>query len=267
MASAIASVIAAAASEAAKDIPATEFPAKAVEVLNVWFGTPDEADHLKFRMWWFQSTTELDETLKAKFEEPLRVAQAGGLLSWEAHPETLAAKIILLDQMGRNIHRGTASAFAGDSEALRCTMTGLASGAFRGLPDIVRYFCLMPLIHSESLDVQRRAQAEFPTLSFYAGMGVLQREVEKHVQMIERFGRFPHRNAVLGRASTPAEVAYLEETNAHYGQAPKRTEAAAAAPVPSAGAVASPALDDAVTDATLAAAPLPLDEAAAASTR
>lgn len=219
-------------------IPASDFPSAPGEILTWWFGEEGKDEHyLQFRKLWFFSTPALDEDLRVKFGEPLEAAQAGALRSWEDAPVTMAAKIILLDQFSRNVFRGSPKAFAGDAEALRCTLAGLkkdeeaassenAQKWFSSLPDMMRYFCLMPLMHAEDLSMQRLGAEQFKTLSFYASSADLQREVATHLGLIERFGRFPHRNAVLGRANTPAEDEYLKGEGAknHYGQQQKKKE-------------------------------------------
>ena len=225
----VAEATAAAVSPAHTHIPEAEFPSAPGQILNWWFGKQGDKHHLQFRGMWFQSTPKIDEELRRLFSAPLKAAQAGGLSSWEAHPETMAAKIILMDQFSRNIHRGSAEAFRGDAEALRCTLKGIAldqkAGAkqqqqfFRALPDMMRYFCLMPLMHAEDLAMQELGEEHFKTLSFFSTTALLQQAVAQHKEMIVKFGRFPHRNAILGRVNTPAEAAYLSAGNAHdYGQ-------------------------------------------------
>jgi uncharacterized protein (DUF924 family) len=216
-----------AVAEAHTHITADQFPATPGQILQYWFGKPGDEHHMQFRKLWFFSTPEIDEELRSKFSEQLQAAQAGGLQTWEELPETMAAKIILLDQFSRNVYRGSPKAFAGDAEALRCSLKGLkldeesGNKFFRSLPDMIRYFCLMPLMHAENIEMQILGEKEFKTLSFYSSSEPLQKEVAKHKEMIERFGRFPHRNAILGRESTPEELAYLKASDNHYGQKAK----------------------------------------------
>jgi uncharacterized protein (DUF924 family) len=142
-------------------------------------------------------------------------AALGELASWADSPRRCLSLILLLDQFPRNIHRGTARAFASDDQALAVTLSGMESAADAALDIVERLFFYMPLQHSEVREIQdesvagyRRLVAEAPQELRSAFQDVL-KYAEQHRSIIERFGRFPHRNRVLQRVSTPEEVAWL----------------------------------------------------------
>src|SRR5690606_17045287 len=145
----------------------------------------------------------------------LEDAGAGRLDGWARSPRGRLALIIVLDQLSRNIHRDSAAAFASDARAQALCMEGLERGDDRELAPLERWFFYMPLEHAESLELQERSVREFERLAAEAP-AELQSALEaaldyarRHRDVIARFGRFPHRNTVLGRDSTPEEQAYL----------------------------------------------------------
>ncbi len=151
-------------------------------------------------------------------------AGAGKLSLWADRAYGRLALIILLDQFSRNIHRGQAEAFENDSLALKLTLDGIQEGHDRQLLPIERTFAYMPLMHSEEIDIQREGVALFTTLADearddYPFLDKSADSAQEHYDIIERFGRFPHRNVVLGRNSTPDEKAFLAEGGATFGQA------------------------------------------------
>ncbi len=196
-------------------------------VREYWFGArPLTAQALERRMdfWFGAQSTGRDEEIRSRFGGLLERAAAGELDAWADGPRRRLSLILLLDQFPRNMFRGTARAFQYDAQALTLALTGMQSGADGALDFVERLFFYMPLEHAENRDVQdesvaafRRLLAEVPaelhetfasTLSF----------AERHRSIIERFGRFPHRNAVLLRASTPEEEQWLKEGGASFGQ-------------------------------------------------
>lgn len=163
---------------------------------------------------WFGASDETDASCRARFGALLTQALAGTLHSWARTDRGLVALVVLLDQFSRNIRRGTALAFAGDALALTLALDTVASGRHLQLPAIHRVFLYLPLEHCENLAVQEQCVALFEELALQAGhpqfTGFTQYAVA-HRDVIARFGRFPHRNAILGRASSDEELAYLEQ--------------------------------------------------------
>jgi uncharacterized protein (DUF924 family) len=202
---------------------------EARSVREFWFGKlPLSPEALGKRMsFWFgedELTAQRDEEIRTRFGELFERAAAGQLESWADGPRRRLSLIILLDQFPRNLFRGGARAFAFDEKALALTLSGMQSGADAALEAVERIFFYIPLQHAESLEVQeesvaayRRLLAEAPEGLRGSFAGVLD-YAENHRSIIERFGRFPHRNGVLGRASTPAEEAWLRESGERFGQ-------------------------------------------------
>ncbi|HSC09200.1 MAG TPA: DUF924 family protein [Steroidobacteraceae bacterium] len=200
-------------------------------VLDFWFADAAKsaaalAERMKF---WFGMDTAAevraqDELIRSRFADLVDQAVRGELDSWAASPQGRLALILVLDQLPRNIHRGTARAFAGDAAALALTLEGIKSGADRLLDACERVFFCMPLQHAESLAVQEKAVEVFGSL-VRAADDEQRAFVESclpyaivHRDIVRRFGRFPHRNAILGRESTPAERAYLAADAPDFGQ-------------------------------------------------
>ncbi len=177
------------------------------EVLEFWFG--DEA-----RAHWFSPTLAFDQLIRKRFAELYARAATGDLSSWERSAEGCLALCILLDQMPRNMFRGDRRAFATDAKALAVADRALARRYDEELPLDRRQFLYMPFMHSENLANQLRALALFESQGLAEG----RRYAEQHLQIIRHFGRFPHRNAILGRQSTPAEEAFLKEQLDQFGQ-------------------------------------------------
>ena len=194
------------------------------EVLDFWFGEIiDEWTTTDRHALWFGARAADDELIRAHFGEAMEQAVAGGMTAWEQKPMDTLALIILLDQMTRVIGRGRAAAFAGDKRALSLCLAGISGGFARQLPMVAQMFFYLPLEHSELLSHQEKH------LALYADMirqcPARKKELtaafdyaRKHMDIIARFGRFPHRNAALGRVNTPAEETYLQNTNESFGQ-------------------------------------------------
>jgi len=203
---------------------------EARKVRDFWFGkTPLAAEQLPRRMeLWFGAKPELqrhvDETLRSRFGELVERALAGDLAQWADGPRRRLSLILLLDQFPRNIFRGTPRAFAGDEHALTLALTGMQSVADAALNPVERIFFYMPLQHAESLEVQDESVAAYRRLAEEAPDAV--RAVfkgcvdyaERHRVVIQRFGRFPHRNKILGRESTPEEIAWLASGGETFSQ-------------------------------------------------
>lgn len=196
------------------------------DVLKFWFGDiVDGWTSADKQQLWFGFNREDDAQLSARFGALVRQALDGKLTNWTDNPQHTTAYILLLDQMTRAIYRGDAKAFAGDAPALAACKDGIARGDDKKCPPVYRMFFYMPLEHSENLDAQntcvamfRNMAEEFPPLREKILRAV--DATEQHRSIIQQFGRFPHRNAALGRKSTPEETAFLQK-HAGFGQAPK----------------------------------------------
>ena len=172
---------------------------------------------------WFNGGPQLDTLIREQFEPLVEAALWSELVDWEASPLSRLALVILLDQFPRNIYRGTAQAFSGDHRACTLVVEGIARGMDEKLPWVGRVFFYMPLMHAEDMDLQNECVRCFEKLIAQAPADIAEkvqgnlRFAREHRDIIERFGRFPHRNKVLGRDSTPEEIEFLEHSS-HYGQ-------------------------------------------------
>lgn len=193
-------------------------------LLDWWFGQERTAAGVAAQKHglWFGYSPSQDREAAERFGAEVEQALAGGLGEWCAEPEGWLVLILLLDQLPRMIHRGTPAAFAGDARALALTRQGLAQGWERTLVPIRQVFVYLPLEHVEDLACQELAVERFGQLYRQAQAG--ERELfasfldyaERHCQVIRRFGRFPHRNAILGRSSTVEESAFLAQPGSSF---------------------------------------------------
>lgn len=192
-------------------------PAAVQQVLNFWFGPLAGPSDGQVRGEWFRKSDEFDREIVARFEPAIDEALAGGLLEWTRTPPGTLAYIVLLDQFTRNSFRGTPRSFAGDPLALAASLALLDGHGFEQLEPLQRWFALMPLEHSEDLALQQRSVAEFERLAALdARLAGALDYAHKHLDVIARFGRFPHRNAIVGRASTETELEYLAQPGAGF---------------------------------------------------
>src|SRR5579863_8625214 len=195
-------------------------------VREFWFGEgPATAEALAGRArLWFGSDASQDEEIRQRFGALYERAAAGELASWGDGPRRRLSLILVLDQFPRNMFRGSARAFAYDAQALGLTLSGMQAAADAALDVVERLFFYMPLQHAENSEAQEESVAAYrrllgevpPQLSgiFEGGL----RSAENHRQLIARFGRFPHRNAALGRANTPEEAEWLKHGGESFGQ-------------------------------------------------
>ena len=173
---------------------------------------------------WFRCAPSFDEEVRLRFEPTIAAAARGELSSWQESPQSCVALIIVLDQFPRNVFRNTAAAFENDALALRVTQRALAAGHLARLSVAESIFLLMPFQHVEDVALQREGLTWFDRLNdsaspeWRAFAGHSARSMRKHLEIVERFGRFPHRNVALGRTSTPAEREYLESKPETFGQ-------------------------------------------------
>jgi uncharacterized protein (DUF924 family) len=185
-------------------------------IIQFWLGELDangRADAEHSRRWWTKDAA-FDRELEDRFGADVADALDGSREDWRDDPRGTLAYVILLDQLTRNIFRGTARAFAGDPQAFAATEAALARGFDRQLATDERYFLYMPLMHREDLAAQDRSVELFTAMAgASAGAADFAR---RHRDVIVRFGRFPHRNGPLGRTSTPAELEYLAQPGAGF---------------------------------------------------
>jgi uncharacterized protein (DUF924 family)/NAD(P)H-dependent FMN reductase len=179
------------------------------EVIEFWFGSEGETGDGEFREEWFAADPEFDREIRERFLETYAQARAGKLDHWLEHPRSALALVIVLDQLSRNMFRGTPGMYEADEKARAVARSSLENGFDQELPPFQRWFLYMPSLHSEDLEDQRRAVELFQRLEDHQTRD--DRYQEWHLKAIERFGRFPHRNEILGRQSTPEEVEFLAE--------------------------------------------------------
>jgi len=183
------------------------------DVLDFWFGD----DPTLFREAWFRTDPTFDAACRARFGTVLEAARTGALDSWAETPRGTLALVIVLDQFSRNIHRGTPDAFAADPRARALADAAVARGDDHHLGPIERSFLYLPFEHVENLADQDISVRLSETLrGTYDSADRAIDYAERHRDVIRRFGRFPHRNAILGRASTPQELAYLAEPGSGF---------------------------------------------------
>jgi uncharacterized protein (DUF924 family) len=191
---------------------AAAIPAAAQAVLDFWFLPAGHFQHGRYRLEWFRPSPAFAAEMGERFAALMETALAGGLAEWEATAGGALARILVLDQFPRNLLRDTARAFAGDDLALAAARRLVDSGADKALPPLQRWFAYLPFEHGESLAVQEESLALFRALHAEGGKPLCSAldYAERHHQVIERFGRFPQRNDLLGRASTAAEIEALK---------------------------------------------------------
>jgi uncharacterized protein (DUF924 family) len=198
---------------------------EADQVLDFWFGTcgaDGSLDPAKQKMW-FGDGRQHDEAIRQRFGAVHARASRGELdTGWPESPEGRTALILLLDQFSRHIHRDSPAAFARDPAARRLVVSGLDQEVDRRLIPAQRAFFYMPLEHAEDLELQRLAVRCFDGLARTVAEPH-RKEYERfldyaqrHLDIIERFGRFPHRNRILGRSSTPVEVEFLKQPGSSF---------------------------------------------------
>ena len=161
---------------------------------------------------WFERNADFDAEVAARFGAVYAAAAKGELAQWEAAPDCALALAIVLDQFSRNMFRDTPGMFASDPRALEIALEGIARGDDRELAEVERAFLYMPLMHSEDRAIQERSVALFTAL----GRAEQVKYAEMHRDIVARFGRFPHRNAILGRTSTPDEVEFLTQPGSSF---------------------------------------------------
>ena len=179
-------------------------------VLDYWFGPPDSEIHGTFREMWYRGGPKIDSEIAGRFGTLHERAAAGELDHWREQARSCLALILLLDQFPRNMFRGEPRSFATDAKAVEIARHAVERGYDRGHDLNTQQFYYMPFEHSEEVADQRRA------VELFRAADDDERKEEnigyavEHLEIIERFGRFPHRNAILGRESTPDEIKFLD---------------------------------------------------------
>lgn len=200
----------------ARHAAASALPGPAREVLDFWFGAPDSPGFGQTRAEWFRKDPGFDEQIRERFGPLITQGVRGELAGWwqpldAGHALSALAAVIVLDQFTRNTGRDSPAAFAGDAQALALARAMVDQGLDRGLAGVQRQFVYLPFEHAEDLAAQDRSVALFAQLGAdHPELAGLLDWAERHQLIVARFGRFPHRNAALGRASTAEELAFLQ---------------------------------------------------------
>lgn len=193
-------------------------------ILHFWFGSSaDDAEVIreKWDLWW-KKNSHVDDEIRKRFEATLQAEHQGERASWGKNPRGQLARIIVLDQFPRNMYRGAARAFAFDERALGLAGVALGQGMDKALRLVERVFMYMPFEHSEDSNDQQTSETLFTALVAAAPdsqKSVFRDFLEyavRHKAIIDRFGRFPHRNALLGRKSTPEELTFLNGADSSF---------------------------------------------------
>ena len=179
------------------------------DVIDFWFG--DDPNQFQGNRW-FRGQDTMDVLMQTRFSGIVDLALAGLLDSWATNAEGALALVLVLDQFPRNIYRGTPRAFAGDIRARKLSEATIAAFQDRELTPVQRVFLYLPFEHSEDLEDQDRSARLFSPLAQFPHLKECVVYAYEHRSVIAQFGRFPHRNAILGRESTPAELAFLAST-------------------------------------------------------
>lgn len=200
-------------------------------VLEYWFGdiqAPDDVDEGCKKKWWMGGEA-VDREIKEQFSGLVERACAGELDGWASTPRGALALVVILDQFTRNIGRGSAQAFRGDAKALEVCMALVEAGTDRSLRLVERQFLYMPAMHAEDRDVAKRSLELFDNLmvDIQASpkgdkLGDMRKHAKMHADIVLQFGRYPHRNEVMGRETTPEEAAFLADGGPSFGQSAKK---------------------------------------------
>jgi uncharacterized protein (DUF924 family) len=185
-------------------------------VNDFWLGAPDGAGAYERRAIWFKSTPEFDAELCDTFLAAHERAATGAFDDLATTPFHALAVLLLLDQFPRNAFRGNPRMYATDAKALELAERAVALGLDQRVHHVPRVFFFTPYEHAEDKDVQRRSLALIPHMADAPDFAGTKFYMERHAEIVLRFGRFPHRNAILGRESTPEEIAFLKEPHSSF---------------------------------------------------
>ncbi|MBI2313264.1 MAG: DUF924 domain-containing protein [Betaproteobacteria bacterium] len=186
-----------------------------LEILDFWFGTAAEGPPGPRKLW-FSKNPAVDTEIRERFLDDYGLAAEGKLPGWQAAPEPCLALILLLDQFPRNMFRDTPLAFATDPLALAAAKQAVGAGFDTGMPNLRRMFLYLPFEHSEALADQDEAVRRLEAVKGDPQMAAALDYAHRHREVIRRFGRFPHRNAILGRESTAEEREFLRQSGSSF---------------------------------------------------
>lgn len=195
----------------------TEPTTNAQAVLDFWFAAEGEPEHGAVRELWFRKSLDTDRQIAERFGPLIEQALRGELEAWAAEPHGALAQIVLLDQFTRNTFRDTPRAFAGDKRALAAAMAMVGSRQDENLLPVQRVFVYLPFEHAESLGMQEESLRLFTRLVVEAPeLQNMLDYAQRHHDVVQRFGRFPHRNEILGRQSTAEEIEFLRQPGSRF---------------------------------------------------
>jgi uncharacterized protein (DUF924 family) len=186
------------------------------DILDFWFGKPEEAKYGKSRKFWFIKDDEFDLKIKSQFQNIYQQAATGKLDFWQDQPLSCLALIIILDQFPRNMFRGLSQAFATDNKAKTHAQIAVKRKFDLQLIPVQRWFIYLPFEHSENLADQEIAIRLFDSLQNHADSKSAIAYAYRHREVIQKFGRFPHRNQILGRTNTPEETKFLQQPGSGF---------------------------------------------------
>lgn len=186
------------------------------EVLDFWFGRSNSPEFGKVQKKWFEKNEDFDAQVRSHFLPQYELAASGQLESWQDSPENCLALILLLDQFGRNMFRGTPQSFATDSKALASAEYAVNNNFDGELLTVQKWFIYLPFEHSENLEHQQKSVELFSNLQGEPDSQSVIDYAIRHLEIIERFGRFPHRNQILGRETTPEEAEFLKQPGSGF---------------------------------------------------
>jgi uncharacterized protein (DUF924 family) len=188
----------------------------AFSLLDFWFGLPGSPEHNRSRDIWFKADPAFDEALRRRFLGDQEAAAGGARAHWLDAPDTALALVLLLDQLPRNLFRGSPRAYSSDAAARQAAARAVDHGFDRRVVPVRRWFFYLPFEHSEAMADQQRSLELYASLPFDEDRETCLRAAQQHHDIIARFGRFPHRNVVLGRHSTAEEEAFLREPSSRF---------------------------------------------------
>ena len=190
-------------------------------ILNFWFGDPKSADYGQYRQDWFVKSLDFDQAIRQHFLGDYEQAAAGQLNHWQETSRSSVALLLLLDQFPRNLFRGQPRSFATDPQARALSHYLVSTGQDRSLIPAQRFFVYVPFEHSEAIADQDRCVELMQNLvdtvpDLDKGLKSGLDYALRHREVIRRFGRFPHRNEILGRQNTPEEIEFLQQPGSRF---------------------------------------------------
>jgi len=194
------------------------------EIYDYWFGAPDSDGHGEVREFWFASTPEIDREIERRFIDQYHKAAAGSFEDWKSDARGWVALIVLLDQVPRNVFRGSGQSFAADPLALAAARALVESPLHDDLITVEKLSAYLPFEHSENIYDQQKCVALYEAIDEHESKAEWIEFAVLHKDIVAEFGRFPHRNEMLDRESTPAENAWLTSNDHRFGTAPEGAE-------------------------------------------